>query len=103
MRTCCLSFQARFASVEWSLLSTFVMMIGELEYTDLFFGNMDTENRTQEYYDQDANYEVHVCSPLVRNSFENWVSLLSSHAPFALFCPVLARCVLPDVSALYFA
>ena len=48
----------RFASVEWSLLSTFVMMIGEMEYTDLFFGDVGIARNSKDFFDTTVYYEV---------------------------------------------
>ena len=50
--------QVRFRGVEYSLISTAVMMIGEMEYTDLFFGTEDVSANTPEFHRARVYYEV---------------------------------------------
>ena len=50
--------QVRFRGVEYSLISTAVMMIGEMEYTDLFFGTEGLSSNTPEFHRARVYYEV---------------------------------------------
>ena len=50
--------QVRFGTVEWSLLSTFVMMIGEMEYDSLFFADFGVDRDTEEFVNSTVNYKV---------------------------------------------